>query len=115
MPPHSVRFTFTTSRLCANDRIVGTLVRQPAASRASTFNTQSASELQAFRLDLLGFQTILEQLGSDNGLANYDNTNALEKVLKEMVNSVKYMLTDIDQMVVALPVLGPTLGPSTFG
>lgn len=68
--------------------------------------------MTGFHTDLLGFQTILAQIGSDDGLANYDKNNDLEIVLKDMVNSVKYLLSDIDEMVYNLPAVGPTLGPS---
>ena len=93
---------------------VGTLAHQPASARSSNYNAQSATELQGFHTDLLGFQTILDQLGSDNGLANYDKNNQVETVLKDMTNSVKYLLADIDDMVYNIPELGPTLGPSAF-
>ncbi|KAJ3539445.1 hypothetical protein NM688_g6358 [Phlebia brevispora] len=91
-----------------------TLARQPASSRSSDFQAQSAAELTGFQTNLLGFQTILDQLGSDDGLANYDKNNEVETILKEMVNSVKYLLTDTDDMVYSLPAVGQTLGPIVY-
>ena len=43
-------------------------------------------------------------------MANYDPTNKLEVLLKEIVNILKDILKDI----AGLPVLGPILGPSEF-
>ena len=51
-------------------------------------------------------------MGSDKGLANYDKNNALETLLKKVVNANKYLLNDVDKMVYQLPAVGSTLGPS---
>lgn len=59
-----------------------------------------------------GFQTALAQIGSDKGLANYDDKNNLETLLKDTVNLNKDALTAVDVAVYYLPILGPTLGPS---
>ena len=70
--------------------------------------------MSGFHSSLLGFQSTLAELGADKGLANYDKDNDLETVLKDLVNSVKYLLSDIDDMVYDIPGLGPTLGPSKY-
>lgn len=64
---------------------------------------------------MLGFQTALAQTatGPDKGLANYDNTNDLETLLKATVQLHKDTLNALDTAVYNLPVLGPILGPST--
>ena len=61
---------------------------------------------------MLSFQTALAQAGSDKGLANYDNTNDLETLVKNSVNLTKKVLNAVDVAVYNFPVLGPTLGPS---
>ena len=62
---------------------------------------------------MLGIEAILKELGADNGLANYDRTNDLETLLKNIVNVNKDTLqlhpTTISYN---LPIVGPTLGPS---
>jgi hypothetical protein len=73
---------------------------------------KAASEMQAYKNNLLAFQTILRQLGSDKGLANYDKNNELETVLKDFVNANKNVLTATHQLVESTPTLGPILGPS---
>lgn len=85
----------------------------PKGARTQNFEQQSADEATAFHTNLLGFQNTLAQLGADKGLANYDKDNDLETVLKDLVNSVKYLLSDIDDMVYDIPGVGSTLGPST--
>ena len=111
--PTSVSDVSLADESIANeDFAAGTLAREPASSRGADFNAQSASELNAFHTDLLGFQGLLSDMGQDKGLANYDSSNSLETLLKDMVNSVKYMLNDVDDLVYQLPGVGPTLGPS---
>jgi hypothetical protein len=61
---------------------------------------------------MLGFQTALAQIGSDKGLANYDDKNSLETLLKDTVDLNKNVLSAVDVAVYNLPVLGPILGPS---
>jgi hypothetical protein len=48
---------------------------------------------------------------SDKGLANYDSTNDLETLLKNVVNLNKNVLSATDVALGNLPVLGPVLGP----
>jgi len=47
----------------------------------------------------------------DKGLANYDSTNDLETLLKNVVNLNKDVLTGLDHALGGLPLLGPLLGP----
>lgn len=70
------------------------------------------SEITAYQDNLLGFQTLLAQLGADKGLANYDRANDLETLLKNFVNLNKDTLKSISDLVFAIPDLGPILGPS---
>jgi hypothetical protein len=78
------------------------------------FQQDAVSELTAFDSSLLGIKTILDELGSDKGLKNYDRTNDLETLLKNVVNFNKETLNSVDVLVYNLPFLGPILGPSTF-
>ena len=70
--------------------------------------------MTAFRENLNGFQDILAQLGADKGLANYDRSDQIETLLKNVVNVNKYTLKNIDEMIFELPAVGGTLGPRTF-
>ncbi|KIP11960.1 hypothetical protein PHLGIDRAFT_17778 [Phlebiopsis gigantea 11061_1 CR5-6] len=90
------------------------LSQTPKSARGQNFEQQSADEATAFHTNLLGFQNTLAQLGADKGLANYDKDDDLETVLKDLVNSVKYLLSDIDDMVYDIPDVGPILGPIVY-
>ena len=68
--------------------------------------------MTGFHTNLLGFQTVLAQLGADKGLANYDRTDALETLLKRIVNANKDALSATDVLICNIPLLGPILGPS---
>ena len=59
---------------------------------------------------MLDFQKALAQ--TDKGLANHDDTNDLEKLIKATVDLNKNVLSAVDITVYNLPVLGPILGPS---
>ena len=59
-----------------------------------------------------GFTSLLAQLGSDKGLANYDKTDSLETLLKNVVNANKDLLKNVTEMSYAIPGLGSTVGPS---
>lgn len=56
----------------------------------------------------------LSGFGEDEGKANYDRTNQVEVILKEIVDSIKYTLDDVNLLVYSLPVLGPILGPIVY-
>ncbi|KAI8995624.1 hypothetical protein BD414DRAFT_480074 [Trametes punicea] len=90
------------------------------ASRASTsggdadFNQQVVSEFIAYKAGLGRFQNILAQLGTDKGLANYDRTDELQTLLKDLINSMKDTLEAITVLVQEIPGLGPILGPLMY-
>ncbi|GJE86108.1 hypothetical protein PsYK624_021880 [Phanerochaete sordida] len=90
------------------------LAQQPESSRSAGYEQESANELSSFHSNLLGFQNTLAQLGADKGLANYDRSNDLETLLKDLVNANKYALSDVDDFVYKIPTLGPTLGPIVY-
>ncbi len=64
-----------------------------------------------------GFSTALADSTSTRpgapgkGLANYDSTNDLETLLKNVVNLNKDVLTGLSRAFGGLPLLGPLLGP----
>ena len=70
-------------------------------------SSQALAALWDFLLDLLGLKALLEQMGADRGLANYDGTNHLETLLKENVNCIKDILTQIYQLFANIPIIGP--------
>ncbi|CDO71559.1 hypothetical protein BN946_scf184911.g29 [Trametes cinnabarina] len=90
------------------------------ASRASagdaddSFSELALSHFTAYKEGLLQFNTVLVQLAADKGLANYDNTNGLETLLKDMVNMTKYALNDLDALVANIPAVGPLLAPVMY-
>lgn len=62
----------------------------------------------------MDFQGVLAQLAADKGLANYDKDNTLETLLKNTINAVKDLLSNVDELIGGIPVLGPLLGPSEY-
>ncbi|TFY70364.1 hypothetical protein EVG20_g2632 [Dentipellis fragilis] len=80
----------------------------------STYSQQCGSELQAYKTNMLGFQSIFAQLGADKGLANYDRTNDLETLLKNAVNLNKNALKSVSTMIDEIPTVGPLLGPIVY-
>jgi hypothetical protein len=76
------------------------------------FQQQSAKTLTSFHGNIHGFQTILEQLGADKGMANYDPSNCLQTLLENFVNLQKNTLSYINVLCYNIPILGPILGPS---
>ncbi|KAF9509357.1 hypothetical protein BS47DRAFT_1396973 [Hydnum rufescens UP504] len=60
------------------------------------------------------FSTTLHSLGDDKGLANYDRSDELETLIKDVVNAVKDTLNSVDSLVFSVPLLGSTLGPVVY-
>lgn len=81
----------------------------------SDFHQQAATELTGFHTNMLGIEMVLNELGADKGLANYDRTNDLETLLKNIVNVNKDTLSYITTITYNLPIVGSTLGPSESG
>jgi len=90
------------------------------ASEASTqgdnadYQQQCLSTLSAFHSNLLGFQTTFAELAADKGLANYDENDEIETLLKEVINLCKNILSYTDELVYQIPGLGPILGPIVY-
>ncbi len=83
----------------------------------SAFQRDCVAALTGFNTNMDNFKTALVDATSssgtsDKGLANYDSTNDLETLLKEAINLNKGVLKATYQLVDALPVIGPILGPS---
>ena len=81
------------------------------------FQSNFVTAFTGFNNNMDGFSTALVDSTSarsgtpDKGLANYDRTNDLETLLKNVVNLNKNVLTAMDLALGNLPVLGPILGP----
>ncbi|KAA1468243.1 hypothetical protein DENSPDRAFT_877951 [Dentipellis sp. KUC8613] len=93
-----------------------TYASQPSGggNAESTYGQQCSSELQAYKTNMLGFQSVFAQLGADKGLANYDKTDDLETLLKNTVNLNKDTLKSVNEMIDAIPTIGPLLGPIVY-
>lgn len=78
------------------------------------FQQQCTTELTGFQTNLLSFQGALKDFESDKGLGNYDKSNDLETLLKNVINLNKDTLSEVDVLVYQIPMLGQTLGPSEF-
>lgn len=78
----------------------------------SEYSEQTSAEASGFHDSLFGFGGILKQLAADKGLANYNQDDALETLLKNTVNANKDFLSSVDKYAYELPAVGSTLGPS---
>lgn len=90
------------------------LASQSATSKPGNkvFEQRAASAASAFHTNLLGFRSLLSQLGREKGLANYDRDDQIQTLLKNIVNTNKNFLSSVDVIVKNLPILGPVVGPS---
>jgi hypothetical protein len=96
-------------------RVSESLAAQSSSVRddaSGGFHQQAASELTSFHTNLLGVETLLKELGAKDGLVNYDPTNNLETLLKNVVNINKDTLSAVTTITYNLPIVGSTLGPS---
>lgn len=78
------------------------------------FQQSAVNELTGFDTSILGIKNILHELGSDKGLKNYDRTNDLETLLKNLINFHKQTFNAVDVLVYNIPGLGPLLGPIVY-
>lgn len=78
------------------------------------YSKECVTQAQGFHTSLLGFRTLLDQLGREKGLANYNRDDQLQTVLKNVVNANKDLLKSIDQAIEKVPALGPVLGPIVY-
>ncbi|KAI0932212.1 hypothetical protein AcW1_000605 [Taiwanofungus camphoratus] len=99
-----------------NAHTINSLASQSASGQGGSidFNQQTVSAVSAFHTNLVDFQGVLAQLAADKGLANYDKDNTLETLLKNTINAVKDLLSNVDELIGGIPVLGPLLGPSEY-
>jgi hypothetical protein len=97
-----------------SSRLVESLARRSADVRPNDadFQKECTSQLSAYQSNLLGLHALLAPLGSDKGLANYDTSNDIETLLKNIINLNKSTLDTCAEIVTNIPVLGPILGPS---
>lgn len=103
-------------------RLANSLQERLAAQSSSVdsndpdFQSNFVTALTNFNNNMDDFNTALADStsrgsGSDKGLANYDRTNVLESLLKEVVNANKDTLSATVVTVDKIPILGPVLGP----
>ena len=78
------------------------------------FRDDTARELRGFRDNMGRTRGLLGDLGRDKGLANYDRSNDLETLLKDIVNLNKDTLSSVTDIVYEVPILGSILGPSKW-
>ena len=95
-------------------RLVESLAKQSAhmARNDNDFQRNCVSQASDYRINLLGLQHLLEELGADKGLANYNSRDVLQVLLKDTTNLNKNALKAIADMIYCIPALGPLLGPS---
>lgn len=75
------------------------------------FQQQNLDALNDFQGGLLEFQGLFGKIITDKGLANYDNRDKLETMLKNTINATKNTLSATSILMYQLPLLGPLLGP----
>ena len=92
--------------------------QNPRTGKSGPFQSSVANELRNYRAQSQSTTPILTDLGSafgkfgeKKGLANYNKNSALQTLLKDIVDSQKYVLNDINYIVYKIPGLGPILGP----
>lgn len=97
-----------------NATLVGSLSNRPASTGGNDadFQKNCLSRASAYQFNLLQLQSALPGLENDKGLANYDDTNDLETILKDTTNLNKEWLDCVYVLVDKFPFLGPLLGPS---
>ncbi|KAI5124680.1 hypothetical protein M0805_004288 [Coniferiporia weirii] len=98
-----------------NSKNLQDLAAQSASGSVSgQFQQDAASKLTDFQTSMQDFSGLFGQLSADDGLANYDNTDQVETLLKDVINAHKAVLESVYQLVQNIPVLGPILGPIVY-
>jgi hypothetical protein len=78
------------------------------------FRRNCAQSLSSFRSNTLGLRGLFGDLGAQKGLLNYDESNDIETLLKNIVNLHKNALDNVQILCDNIPGLGPILGPGMF-
>lgn len=123
MLPNLMQMILVGLRLFLSSRLADLRPERLAARSASVddndtaFQRDCVAALTGFNTNMDNFKTALVDVTSasgpsDKGLANYDNTNDLETLLKEAINLHKDVLKATYQLIKALPIVGPILAPS---
>ncbi|KAF9481420.1 hypothetical protein BDN70DRAFT_876400 [Pholiota conissans] len=90
----------------------------PQASSVNSDNLdyqqQLAAAVSEYNANVARFRSAFARAKTGRGLANYDRTNDLETLLKDFVNLTKNTMQAIYDAVLALPMLGPILGPLIY-
>ncbi|KDQ08491.1 hypothetical protein BOTBODRAFT_191756 [Botryobasidium botryosum FD-172 SS1] len=72
------------------------------------------SQLNSLSSSVSSVRSILGPLARDRGIANYDPDNSLEHLIKDIINLLKDLLTDVHELIAGLPVAGPLLGSLVY-
>ncbi|TDL28446.1 hypothetical protein BD410DRAFT_780955 [Rickenella mellea] len=78
------------------------------------FQQQSAYQISSLHAAMLSVHGLFTDLAAQKGLANYDKSNQLETLLKEIVNANKDAMSSVYILVYNIPGLGPILGPIVY-
>jgi hypothetical protein len=112
----SKRISFCCLAVSTDPIISGNLAVESANAGSDDdddLHRQALSELTGFNDNIQGFQTVFTEAMSDKGLAYYQKTEALETLLKNIINANKDTLSATSTLIDNIPGLGPVLGPST--
>ncbi|KAF8509831.1 hypothetical protein JB92DRAFT_485615 [Gautieria morchelliformis] len=74
----------------------------------------TAAKLASYQQTLGPLYPLMANMGAGKGLANYDNSDQYETLLKDIVNANKYTLGDTSRLIDADPLLAPLLGPIVY-
>jgi len=90
--------------------------RVPASKQKGTnkYEQKCASELTAFHTNSQGFTTTLRQLGAYKGLAHYDKGDPVEKLIKDIIDLCKQVLSYITKICDYIPHSCLDLGPIVY-
>ncbi|KAJ7293589.1 hypothetical protein C8J57DRAFT_1269426 [Mycena rebaudengoi] len=78
------------------------------------FRRECVTAFTSYQEHFARFPRLLGPLSADAGLANYDKTDQLETLLKDIVNANKDALSATYVLVDNIPGLGPVLGPIVY-
>ncbi|KAF8640422.1 hypothetical protein AX17_000088 [Amanita inopinata Kibby_2008] len=78
------------------------------------FHNDCIAALLGFKQSVGSFQAILSEIGADRGLAFYDRSDDLEKLVKNIINICKKVFSAVDILVDSNPTLGLLLGPIVY-
>ncbi|KAJ7092740.1 hypothetical protein C8R44DRAFT_750239 [Mycena epipterygia] len=78
------------------------------------FQQKCATALTSYKTTFARYQSALEDLSTGAGLTCYDRADDVETLIKAIINYHKEILACTTDLVNALPLLGPILGPIVY-